>query len=67
MVTKLPDKHTAEEFELLGNVGEDFGRFGKTDRKCSRCGNDFEYFENSSSYRTSCKTPNCLEEVVRGL
>ncbi|MCL1999496.1 MAG: hypothetical protein FWG65_12095 [Turicibacter sp.] len=58
---------TYEESELLDNVAEDFGRFGRTERICSRCGNDFEHFTNNSSYQTKCKTPNCLEEICRGI
>ncbi|MCL2016005.1 MAG: hypothetical protein FWG68_07130 [Defluviitaleaceae bacterium] len=67
MATKMPEKHTMKEFKLLGDVAEDFGRFGKTDRKCSRCGNDFEHFTNNNSYQTKCKTPNCLAETCRGI
>ncbi|MCL2016833.1 MAG: hypothetical protein FWG68_11375 [Defluviitaleaceae bacterium] len=67
MLTKIPEKHTMEEFKLLGSVAEDFGRFGKTNRKCSRCGNDFEYYKNSSSSQTKCKTTDCLERISRGI
>ena len=67
MVTKQLQKHTEQESELLDNVSEDFGRFGKTDRTCLRCGNTFEHFTNGNSYQTKCKTYDCLEEIGRGI
>ncbi|MCL1999052.1 MAG: hypothetical protein FWG65_09835 [Turicibacter sp.] len=58
---------TEEEFDLLLDASEDFGRFGKTDRKCSRCGNDLDYYRNGSSSQTKCKTADCLEITSRGI
>ncbi|MCL1999054.1 MAG: hypothetical protein FWG65_09845 [Turicibacter sp.] len=58
---------TREEFMLISKVSEDFGRFGKTERKCSRCGGDFEYYEMGSSSQTKCKTADCLEITSRGI
>ncbi|MCL2015033.1 MAG: hypothetical protein FWG68_02165 [Defluviitaleaceae bacterium] len=58
---------TEEEFDLLLDAGEDLVRFGKTDRKCSRCGNDFEHFTRGSSYQTKCKTIDCIEITGRGI
>ncbi|MCL2015030.1 MAG: hypothetical protein FWG68_02150 [Defluviitaleaceae bacterium] len=67
MLTKEFKKKTEEELHLLLNASEDFGRFGKTSRKCSRCGNDFEHFTMGSSYQTKCKTPDCIEITSRGI
>ncbi|MCL2015031.1 MAG: hypothetical protein FWG68_02155 [Defluviitaleaceae bacterium] len=67
MVTKDLDTITDIEFVLLLDASKDFGRFGKTDRKCSRCGNDFEHFTNNSSYQTRCKTTDCIEITSRGI
>ncbi|MCL1994794.1 MAG: hypothetical protein FWG63_01150 [Defluviitaleaceae bacterium] len=60
-------KITEVEFELLMQASEDFGRFGKSERICSRCGNSFEHFTNGNSYQTKCKTANCLDIVSRGI
>ncbi|MCL1994667.1 MAG: hypothetical protein FWG63_00505 [Defluviitaleaceae bacterium] len=60
-------KITEAEFTLLMQASEDFGRFGKTQRICSRCSNSFEFFQNGSSYQIKCKTDNCLDIVGRGI
>ena len=57
--------HAMEDF--LGKVGLDFIRQGYTTRRCPVCGNEMEWVGTYSAHTIRCKTPECVEDTVRGL
>ena len=45
----MEEKFTKEELDFLCEVAEDFLRKKYTDCKCTRCGNEFEFYESERS------------------
>ena len=45
----------------------DFGKFGKTDKKCPRCGGNIICEEKGSSYRIRCESSECIFADIRGI
>ncbi|MCC8073230.1 MAG: hypothetical protein LIO62_03800 [Clostridiales bacterium] len=58
---------TKEEIGLLDEADIEIGKYGKTDKKCPRCGNDIILEEGRSSYTIRCKTDNCISLIFRGI
>lgn len=56
-----------EEHKFLITVDEDFFKYGKTDKKCPRCGNDIILIKNGNSYSIRCKTEKCIKADFRGI
>jgi len=52
---------------FYANVAEDFGRYGKTEKKCPVCGKPFIFRQIGSSYELRCETDHCTEIVSRGI
>lgn len=60
-------KTTLEEHRFLLNAEEDIVKYGKTERKCPRCGNDIIIEEVGNSYSVKCKTDGCIHADFRGI
>ena len=58
---------TKTEIELLDNADDDLAEYGKTEKKCPRCGNDITVEESGKSYTVKCKSPNCISMDYRGI
>ncbi|MCC8073060.1 MAG: hypothetical protein LIO62_02915 [Clostridiales bacterium] len=57
---------TKEEIDLLDSADDEIAKYGKTDKKCPRCGNDIILEEGRSWYSIRCKTDNCISLDFRG-
>lgn len=59
---------TQEEIDVLDAADNDIGMYGKTERRCPRCGNEIiiEEWESGSGYTIRCKTDGCIEGHVYG-
>ncbi len=58
---------TLDEHKLLMSADSDFGKFGKTDKKCPRCGGNIICEEKGSSYRIRCESSECIFADIRGI
>mgnify|MGYP006934539150 CR=1 FL=1 len=58
---------TLEEHLFLLSAGEDISNYGKTDKRCPRCGNEIIIEEMGTSYAIRCKTDGCLYTAFRGI
>ena len=56
-----------EEHKLLVSAENDIVKYGKTDKKCPRCGNSIIIEEGTSSYCVKYKTKNCVIAEFRGI
>ena len=63
----MAEKFTKEELDFLCKGASDFPRKKYTDCKCTRCGNEFEFYEAGASFELRCKTNDCLKLTCRGL
>lgn len=60
-------KTNLSEHIFLVSTENDFMQFGKTNKKCPRCGNEIICVDNTSSYIIKCKSENCIEAEFRGI
>jgi len=67
MATKTINKKSLEEIDFLGEAATDFGNYGKTEKRCPRCGNEIILEIFGSSYEVKCDTPDCISAVFRGI
>ena len=58
---------TLDEYRLLDKADDDFGKYGKTDIKCPRCGNDIIAIDVGTSHVIKCKTDDCIQSGYRGI
>ena len=56
-----------KEIELLDRADNEIAKFGKTNIRCSRCGNEIIVEEKGNSYTIKCKTSNCISLDYRGI
>lgn len=58
---------TNAEHEFLVSAENGIVQYGKTEKKCPRCGNEIIIQDEGSSYSVKCKTKNCIEAEFRGI
>lgn len=63
----MVSKTTIEEHKLLVDADNDIALYGKTEKKCPRCGNIIIIEDNGSAYTVRCKTNNCIKAEFRGI
>lgn len=63
----MATKTTIEEHKFLVLAENDIVQYGKTSKKCPRCGNEIILEEKKNSYTIRCKTDNCISASFRGL
>lgn len=56
-----------EEHRLLVTAEDEIAQYGKTQLKCSRCGNDIVLEDFGSSYTIRCKSPDCIRADFKGI
>lgn len=63
------DKNTTtlSEHKFLVSAATDFGTYGKTNKKCPRCGNNIILEDCGSAYTVRCKTSDCIRADFRGI
>lgn len=55
------------EHKFLVSAENDIVKYGKTNKKCPRCGNEIIIEDEKLSYSVKCKTTNCIKAEFRGL
>lgn len=60
-------KQSDEETLLLDSVDNEIALTGRTNKKCSRCGNDIILEQHGKSYVIRCKTDDCIYLGYRGI
>lgn len=60
-------KMSQADFDLIDAVLDDYDKYGKTDKICPHCGTPIVKETVGTSYSVSCKTPDCLHEICRGI
>lgn len=63
----MATKTTVEEHRYLVEAENDIIQYGKTNKKCPRCGNEIIIEEKNTSYTVRCKTDNCISAEFRGI
>lgn len=63
----MATKTTIKEHKFLVEAENDIAKYGKTEKKCPRCGNDIIVEEAGTSYSVRCKTENCIVATFRGI
>lgn len=58
---------TLEEHKFLVSAENDIVKYGKTNKRCPRCGNEIIIEDETSSYSVKCRTKNCITAEFRGL
>ncbi len=58
---------TMDEHRFLLEAEDEIFEFGKTEKKCPRCGNEIIIEEIGNSYSIKCKTKNCIRADFRGI
>ena len=60
-------KTTVTEHKFLVSAENDIATYGKTNKKCPRCGNEIIIEEMGLSYAVKCKTNDCICAEFRGI
>lgn len=60
-------KTTLSEHKFLVSAENDIVKFGKTKKKCPRCGNKILIEEKGNSYSVRCKSKDCIKADFRGI
>ena len=63
----MATKTTLEEHRFLVSAEDDIVKYGKTSKKCPRCGNDIHIEDAGTSYSVKCKTKDCIKADFRGI
>lgn len=58
---------TLSEHKFLVSAEDDIVKYGKTEKKCPRCGNSIFIEDKGMSYSVKCKTKNCIKADFRGI
>lgn len=61
-----PHNSSEEEFDNAEEAYREFKLFGKTQRKCLKCGGCFIFYESQSGYAIYCEN-NDFNMTVRGI
>ena len=58
---------TLAEHKFLVEADNEIVEYGKTEKRCPRCGNEIIVEDAGNSYSVRCKTESCICANFRGL
>lgn len=63
----MATKTTINEHKFLISAENDIVQYGKTEKKCPRCGNEIIIEDKGLGYDVKCKTNDCIKAEFRGI
>ena len=60
-------KTTIDEHKFLVDAETEIATYGKTNKRCPRCGNEIIIENKGSSYSVKCMTQECIRADFRGI
>ena len=63
----MANNTSLSEHKFLVSAENDIVLFGKTTKKCPRCGNDIILQDHGASYVVRCASNNCIKAEYSGI